>query len=188
LARENRQKRKQYVKKLEDDLSVSTKVNDSLKQKMEEKDAKIKQLESEVVYLKSILANVPEISSLITTIKRGSSLPVSSSFAPPPNKKIKMETCNEITNGRWLLENEDIGYNNEWLPSSPLLDDADFPDVIPSSTFSCQQPLQDPYLFPQSATGEARAGVCVHVMNKKISLEFCSTCSSRALENWAKEA
>jgi len=43
---------------------------------------------------------------------------------------------------------------------------------------------RDPYT---SLSPQVPAGVCLHVQDKKLSLEFCSVCSSRALENWAEQ-
>ena len=181
LARENRRKRKQYVTSLESNLSAAKKDNEALKSQLKERNENIGRLEQEVAYLKSVLANVDEISGLINTIRRSNPLPITSSFDPPA-KKMKLDRLSESSGDcSSLLDDADFELS-DWLPSTiqdPIWD-ADSSTDLHSSEL--------PFLDPLPTSRFNRAGVCLHVLDKKISLEFCSSCSSRALENWAKQA
>jgi len=182
LARENRRKRKQYVTNLEADLAAMSKENASLKGQLADKDCKVALMEREIIYLKGVLANVEEISGLIRTIKGSSSLPISSSFHPPA-KKMKTERLSESSTGDSGMLLGDSEWNLCNLPDTPQPDphyDFDCLPDIDNEMFTAR----DPYT---SLSPQVPAGVCLHVQDKKLSLEFCSVCSSRALENWAEQ-
>ena len=210
LARENRLKKKRYINGLEENLSVAKKENEGLVGKLKEKDDTIEKLQKEILYFKSILANVQEISGLIKTIKQESPIPMSTSLSLTTYplkraaaelsavcnvKKMKMERVSESSSCSSAIFDDDDCY--DWMPRSPSFNpscstqlDADSLDVL--SNFS----EEDINLFGEDAVipteptqppTPLKAGVCLHVFNKKVSLEFCATCATRAQEKWSSQ-
>ena len=187
LARENRLKKKRYINGLEQSLATTKKENEVLIGKVKERDETIEQLNKEINYFKSVLANVREISSLINTIKGEPSfscgMPISTSLDAPLAKKMKLERVSESSSELSSIHEED---DNNWMPLSPLPAtplDADSLDFL--SNFS----EEDMNLFGDSSpttlgSFQPPAGVCLHVYNKKLSLEFCPSCATRAQEKW----
>jgi len=182
LARENRQKKKRYINGLESDLSEVKRQNEVLSKELSTKDSTIENLKKEIVYFKSILANVQEISSLVSTIKQDSNIPLSTSLRATKrslvnpdslvSKRMRMDRCSEGSGDLSVLQEE-----CDWMQQSPY----EFPQ-LDSESFDALSNFseEDLSLFPDIQ----EAGVCLHVSNKKISLEFCPTCSNMAQENW----
>lgn len=206
LARENRLKKKRYINGLEENLSVAKKENQSLTEQLKEKDDTIEKLQKEVEYFKSILANVQEISSLINTIKQTSPIPISTSLSYPPhsmkraatselsaypiNKRIKMEKFSESSSGTTSVFNDDDC--DDWMPSSPTCTtqlDAESYDVLSNFSEEDFNLFGDEKLLPESShqISPFQAGVCLHVFNKKMSLEFCVACAAKAQDKWKSE-
>jgi hypothetical protein len=207
LARENRLKKKRYINGLEENLSAAKKENQYLADKLKEKDSTIDELQKEILYFKSILANVQEISGLIKTIKQDSSIPMSTSLRPTSyplkkraalelavihdSKKIKMERTSESSCGTSTIHDEDDCY--DWMPSSPTCPtqlDAESLDVLSNFSEEDINLFGDDTLLSESSTRQAvplPAGVCLHVFNKQMSLEFCVACANRAQEKWSAQ-
>jgi len=202
LARENRQKKKQYITGLEENLSKAQQQNETLSKQLIERDNTIDKLRKEITYFKSILANVKEISSLVSTIKQDSTIPLSSSLRASKRsfslsnsdslnyKKMKMDRCSESSGDcSSLHEDSDQFSINDWMPMSPFEPsplNTEFFDTL--SNFSEEEMNLFPEVnVPENFNGLPKAGVCLHVFNKKISLEFCPTCSTMAQENWEAE-
>jgi ATF/CREB family transcription factor len=204
LARENRLKKKRYINGLEENLAVAKKENEALVNKLKEKDDSIDKLQKEIIYFKSILANVQEISGLIKTIKQESSIPMSTSLSSPtypvkrsaaevPNtlvsKKLKMERISESSSVTSNIFEEDDCY--DWMPSSPTCStqlDAESLDVLSNFSEEDINLFGEDSLIPTERPSEPlKAGVCLHVFNKKVSLEFCATCANRAQEKWSSQ-
>ncbi|XP_046631749.1 uncharacterized protein LOC124311343 [Daphnia pulicaria] len=203
LARENRLKKKRYINGLEENLSAAKKENEYLVDKLKEKDSTIDELQKEILYFKSILANVQEISGLIKTIKQDSSIPMSTSLRPTyplkrtaavelsvieGSKKIKMERTSESSSGTSTIHDEDDCY--DWMPSSPMCPtqlDAESLDVLSNFSEEDINLFGDDTLLPETTRQAVPAGVCLHVFNKQISLEFCVACATRAQEKWSAQ-
>ncbi len=206
LARENRLKKKRYINGLEENLSAAKKENQYLVDKLKEKDSTIDELQKEILYFKSILANVQEISGLIKTIKQDSSIPMSTSLRPTTyplkrraavelsviegSKKIKMERTSESSSGTSTIHDEDDCY--DWMPSSPMCPtqlDAESLDVLSNFSEEDINLFGDDTLLPEMTRQAVPlpAGVCLHVFNKQMSLEFCVTCATRAQEKWSAQ-
>lgn len=206
LARENRLKKKRYINGLEENLSAAKKENQYLVDKLKEKDSTIDELQKEILYFKSILANVQEISGLIKTIKQDSSIPMSTSLRPTTyplkrraavelsviegSKKIKMERTSESSSGTSTIHDEDDCY--DWMPSSPMCPtqlDAESLDVLSNFSEEDINLFGDDTLLPETTRQAVPlpAGVCLHVFNKQMSLEFCVTCATRAQEKWSAQ-
>jgi hypothetical protein len=196
LARENR---------LEENLSAAKKENQYLAEKLKEKDNTIEELQKEILYFKSILANVQEISGLIKTIKQDSSIPMSTSLRPTTYplkrraavdlsaiqdfKKIKMDRTSESSCGTSTIHEDDC---YDWMPSSPTCQtqlDAESLDVLSNFSEEDINLFGDDTLLPEPSRQAVPlpAGVCLHVFNKQMSLEFCVACATRAQEKWSAQ-
>lgn len=203
LARENRLKKKRYINGLEDSLSTAKKENESLVNKLSERDETIEKLRKEIVYFKSILANVQEISSLINTIQQDTHIPMSTSLNLNPQKRARVESQdhqvlskkNKIdrlseSSGELSSIHEDDTFGlDDWMPSSPQPSrhlDADSLELL--NNFSEDDFVDSTSLEMDAAIAAVpKAGVCLHVFNKKVSLEFCASCAVRAQEKWSAE-
>lgn len=210
MARENRLKKKRYINGLEESLAAAKKQNENLETQLKNKDAIIENLKKEVIYFKSILANVQEISSLIRTVKQETSLPLTTSLPPAENPlkrcasdafsdtcfKPKVQRLSESSGEcSSIFDEEEDMYS--WMPLSPLTSTIDQESIELLSNFnegdldlSVEDSLQPKFEVPDSVASIASTipGVCLHVQNKKMSLEFCSSCASKALEKWMIEA
>lgn len=137
-ARENRIKKKLYVKKLERSVRALSTENATLKQRSVEMSREIEELSDEVQYLRSVLCNVDEISTLVHNIR-----------------SVRPSLATSLSDG--LLEG---------VPAKRRKIEADH-DYI--STGGKRRP-------PVEKAG----GVCIHVANGAVSLEFCHRCAGKA--------
>lgn len=80
-ARQNRQKKKQYVETLEKERISMRAENVVLKTKCRELQEKTRKLQDEVTYLKSVLANQSTLASLIQNIPNSPDVKLTSSFS-----------------------------------------------------------------------------------------------------------
>ncbi|XP_066603486.1 uncharacterized protein [Prorops nasuta] len=71
LARENRQRKKEYLQTIEERLSFYEKQNQTLNNTIEKQMLKIKKLSTEVLYLKNVLNNNTHITALLQSINFG---------------------------------------------------------------------------------------------------------------------
>lgn len=208
LARENRLKKKRYIHGLEENLSNARRENEHLVEKLKEKDDTIEKLQKEIEYFKSILANVQEISSLINTIKQESPIPISTSLsvstyplkrgaaqfpASYVSKKMKLSRTSESSSGTSAVFDEDDYGEDDWMPQSPMCStqlDAESLDVLSNFSEEDINLFGDDKVIPEPSRQipSLQAGVCLHVFNKKMSLEFCASCASRAQEKWSSQA
>ncbi|KAG4068816.1 hypothetical protein HA402_004964 [Bradysia odoriphaga] len=78
MARENRRRKKEHVKVLEDQLEQKAQEIRCLRKILKQKDRTVKKLEHETLYLRSTIANKTDIMALLKTI-RGNKLPLTSS-------------------------------------------------------------------------------------------------------------
>lgn len=78
MARENRRRKKEHVKVLEDQLERKSQEIRCLRKILKQKDRVVKKLEHETLYLRSTIANKTDIMTLLKTI-RGNKLPLTSS-------------------------------------------------------------------------------------------------------------
>jgi hypothetical protein len=171
------------------------KQNEALSKQLLERDMTIEKLEKEILYFKSVLANVKEISSLINTVKKDSAIPFSTSLNL--KKRAFPETAAPVSSKRAKVSHNSESYESttsedfeadlsDWMPPSPLesgLIDPHSLDLLSNFSEDDMNLFEDVGL----ASNAPLAGVCLHVYNKTISLEFCPTCSSRAQEKLACE-
>jgi hypothetical protein len=106
------------------------------------------------------------------------------------SKKIKMERTSESSSGTSTIHDEDDCY--DWMPSSPMCPtqlDAESLDVLSNFSEEDINLFGDDTLLPETTRQAVPlpAGVCLHVFNKQMSLEFCVTCATRAQEKWSAQ-
>ena len=92
MARENRQKKKQYIECMEESLKQLRDENHLLKDTINTQQDTIKQLKQEVHYLHNVVANAPEIEKLLRGINAHLGVPISVDDA----KSVPVEEKNDI--------------------------------------------------------------------------------------------
>ncbi|XP_046570344.1 uncharacterized protein LOC124278623 isoform X1 [Haliotis rubra] len=128
-AKVNREKKKLYIKCLEDQVSDLTNTNGHLKVENDSIKHKNTALEEEVQYLRAVLANESSLSRLLGNIENVQNVKLKSSFAS---------------------RKRSAAMDHDYTPSK------------------------------KSKQSHSTAGVCLHVDNDTVSLEFCSKCSKMA--------
>ncbi|XP_077999151.1 uncharacterized protein LOC144452025 [Glandiceps talaboti] len=180
-ARLNRLKKKKYVEELEDSVKKLTSENVHLKCEADTLSAKVGALETELKYLKGVLANQSELSSLLANIGNTPGVTFHSTLA---------------------AENFDISPQKENMQRKRKLDDSDTSEgcvtramkaakhgdnkASTSSKDICDSQCKNSETVPSNnidlpSKSEA-AGVCLHVSNGSVSIEFCSRCNNIANE------
>uniref|UniRef100_T1JP06 BZIP domain-containing protein n=1 Tax=Strigamia maritima TaxID=126957 RepID=T1JP06_STRMM len=151
-ARENRIKKKKYVEEIEKSAQLMSSEIQVLKKRTKEYIEVIKTLKTENRYLRNVLANDKEISALLKTIKKTPGIIFGGS---------------SITK-RHRSSAGDDSFNEAHVstPRKKRRSDDSLSSVISSEDdgFASDEPV----------------GVCLHVASGTLSIEFCSTCSSRA--------
>ena len=152
MARLNRQRKKRYVSNLESEVSSLRKQNTSLLSENRNLKGEISSCKEELAYLKSVLANQSMLSSVIKAV---SSVPgVNVSGVVPSNKTSDKDTA----------------------------DVAEIPKMSGVSQKSKKRRNQSS-LQESAETGHgssSNAGICLHVSQQNVSIEFCQYCSKHA--------
>lgn len=206
MARENRLRKKIYVSNLERTVANLRKDNKKLSLITDNQSSLILNLQKEVKYLKSVIANSNDISTLIQNIHQSSGMSVSSSldenlslknsYIPKPQHHDfqKLE--------QWKhLDTLDTLQNDSLESPSNVISD-DFYEELFKNDFDLNLPkeemlndfLLEPevkmtnndhnYTLTNGTHNQDDVGVCLHVSKHHVSLEFCSTCSEKALQTW----
>ncbi|VDI41104.1 Hypothetical predicted protein [Mytilus galloprovincialis] len=127
-AKMNREKKKAYIKNLEDEVDSLQSQNANLNDKMGKLEHHKNALEEEVEYLKSVLANQSTLSTLLKNI---------------PNANVKLTSS-------FKERKRSAAHDHDYQGKSK----------------HCKK--------------SKSAGVCLHVENENVSLEFCASCSRNA--------
>jgi hypothetical protein len=123
---------------------------------MEEMESTVASLQKELAYMKAVLANQSTISSLLRNIHQTPGVTMKTSFSAKGAKTVdEGKRRAVIAANRRLIEKENECDSDEEGEVSPK-----------------RRKLDHDYAVP--------AGVCLHVSNKEVSLEFCSSCSESA--------
>ncbi|XP_077868142.1 uncharacterized protein LOC144357987 [Saccoglossus kowalevskii] len=185
-ARLNRLKKKKYVETLESSVRTLTCENTKLKDEKKQLSTKVDTLENEITYLKGVLANQSELSSLLTNIGNTPGVKFHSTLTtvdentcnceintPAKKRKLDSETatnakCRPVTRamrscGQTVKESNKSSSDKNVCGCKKSTSKVDVP-----------------------SKSEA-AGVCLHVSNGSVSLEFCSRCNNIAKEATQKE-
>lgn len=143
-ARENREKKKQYISDLEQRVEHLQKENSKKDLLLQTFEQNQEALVTEVQYLRGCLANSAEISAVINSVKR------------IPNFK-QVTTSMGINSKNQECRKRCLRSGNEENEASPAR----------------KRRIQ-------ALTGTDKAGICVHVSDGAVSLEFCAQCSKSA--------
>lgn len=157
-AREQRQKKKNYVKTLEETVQSLKEENAALKKSSVQLSKSINELSNEVKYLKSVLANESTLSSLLANLPLVSN---SSSLAIPLNSSGRKRKHFK----RVETSDDDSEIDVESTPKKASKHD---------HSYGCLQQQK------KKNVGEQSAGICLHLTNNHVSVEFCPTCNSKS--------
>lgn len=200
IARANRLKKKKYLQALEEELNDLRYKNSKLNAKMNTKSSIITDLQSEVKYLKSILMSSSDISNLLKAINGKTGMPATTSlnsnltfqtdsvsnsnyasFPTPDSASDYLNTYDlndyeesdfQFNLGRDLLSNWDIKFDNDEKSSE---------HIETNSNITLQE---HNYTITPNGKADDNPGICLHVANGKVSLEFCASCSQNATKIW----
>lgn len=160
-ARENRKRKKMYIEGLEKEVAQLRNEKDVLTRKTATLEEKTDELQNEVDYLKSILANQSMLSKLITNVSKTPGVSLSTSFCSSRDLSLK-DNDESLLTGCIEQETENT-----------------------VSTRSSRKRACDSQPLVSSAkrgrgSSLSSGGVCLHVKERKVSIEFCHRCSKVA--------
>lgn len=138
-ARENREKKKQYVSNLERSNKILEETNKRMKSEIDTYRKKQEAMVNEIRYLRGCLANSPEISAVMKSV-------------------LQIPGLKQVTTS--------LGVNSRNQERKRCLRSNDEENASPPKS--------------RRLTGTDKAGICVHVSDGTVSLEFCSQCSKSA--------
>ncbi|OWF46593.1 uncharacterized protein LOC110455541 [Mizuhopecten yessoensis] len=193
-ARENRKKKKKYTEELETTVDILKTENTGLKTRNNMLQTSLDQLKTEVQYLKSVIANQTTLAHLIGNIQNTPGVKFQTSLTvdrydkenikdinentvdksvsvPVATKKRKVEDAHVPTmqmNTRYGKLKRGTSTTSKEIKPEKMDDQC---DSSPSSTLE-----QNSNEMP----GHGPAGICLHVSNGSVSLEFCANCASSA--------
>lgn len=158
-ARENRQKKKNYLQNLEKDTAKLREENTLLKSQAKEQRCAIERLAEEVEYLKSVIANQSTISLLLKNITSTPGISFSSSLVSNPSLKPSKETKaeEEVETRRYITRKRSAAQASCGAKRG--------------RTASSR---------PSITTDQRGGGVCLHVRQDKVSLELCAQCNKKS--------
>lgn len=164
-ARENREKKKQYVSNLERRNKMLEETNERMRSEIDTCRRSQEAMVNEIRYLRGCLANSPEISAVIRSVLQipGLKQVTTSIGINSKNQESRNQKNQESRNSNQESRNQK---NQE--SRKRCLRSNDEENASPKSRRL--QPL----------TGADKAGICVHVNDGAVSLEFCSQCSKSA--------
>lgn len=160
-------------------------------------------------YLKSILANSADISRLIRSVHENTGMSVSTSLDDSLTLK-RSPVCKRELPHPWDEHNSVVSGSSsaEQVPDEDnidmLLDDDvlrhpenllnESSDILPLADTDYDLPFSeeketgvvDDHSYTNEDKNAEDVGVCLHVSNHRVSLEFCPSCSENAATNWQK--
>lgn len=174
-ARMNRMKQKLYVRDLERKMTALKREIRDVKRELREREKMWASSRRQVAYLRGMIGNSREIGHLLRNIRW---------------RNIVSQGSNDVHKTLNELNTETSVDRFSLTPSCPSLFDGSF-DLLehdngrlaePPSPMAPQNEHWPPYggVDPMTTT---EVGVCLHVSNRRISVEFCDECSSRFYDN-----
>ena len=202
LARKQRLKKKQYVQDLEKKVKMLRRDNEALRELVESNSAETKALNRQVKYLKSVLANSSDLLRLMRNIHHGTGMSVTTSLDDALAFKSNFLSKNYVEQDM-VLWNESTLFDDVKLAPSDAFTTIEnqfgcnVPPFHGESTYSplsCDD-VEKPHFTSISELTlnehnynakyeDADIGICLHVSKRKVSLEFCPTCSENAAGTW----
>lgn len=170
-ARHNRQKKKHYMKTLEQKCETLSSKNFALKAMVESKDKQLKSMAQEIEYLRNVLANQTGLSALLKNIQQTSGLNFGTSFT------LKDSVTSQMCRKRSVEQDHSSAESCLNSAKRQMTDNH-------ASSESSSQAFEGPPTPCASPEPKTSGGVCLHVSNNNVSLEFCAACASSAAEVW----
>ena len=153
-ARQNRLKKKLYIEGLEKEADQLRSEKNVLLEKSNRLEKKVDELQTEVDYLKSVLANESMLSRLIENVSKTPGISLSTSF------------CSSRKS--FLKDNDDDCEKENTVSTRSRKRAQD------------SQPASNAKRARGDVTASGGGGICLHVKQSKVSLEFCQRCSKMA--------
>ena len=172
MARENRQKKKQYIQNLERNCEKARTENFALKASLESKDKQMKSMAKEIEYLRSVIANETGLSALLKNIQNTSGLNFITSFGQNEGES------SQVNGSKRSADSVDSSSQGEQVKKKRKTSARSEINNGASTTF---EGPPTPCASPEPKTS---GGVCLHVSNNNVSLEFCASCATSASEVW----
>ncbi|CAD6993174.1 uncharacterized protein LOC101459423 isoform X2 [Ceratitis capitata] len=200
LARENRRKKKAHLEAMEKELEQVRGTNKQLKKALKQQMKAVGQLQREKRYFQSVIANHKEIENLIKAlnvrmhVQQQLSTANSPMLSSPGHSTCSQHLCQSpnllkqsasVDNAGWHAASTSENSDNDFMPSptfndtwSDLLEE-DFgnKDLTQLTTVGAEHSYAGKEQLPTSTSTDDDAGICLHIRQGKVSLEFCPTCS-----------
>lgn len=176
IARENRERKKQYIKQLESNLEEIKVENYDLKARLDAKTKHCEFLQKEAQYLRNVLANQSCIAALLQNIHATQGVTFTSSLTANVNSE------NRNLQKKALDEND----NYENTSKGIYVRAAGSHRKVKSNQGEAKvDDINSPLTPCPSPDGvNSAGGVCLHVSDNKVSLELCAQCSENASNVW----
>jgi len=181
-ARENRQKKKHYVQGLECSVEKLRVENCGLKKENDKMTRSIESLRTEVRYLKSVLANQSTLSGLLNNIGSTPGVRFKASLCADADDEEETEVIDKqpakrfcrkrkfANEDREQARKENVAHNLRLVESMSQPKKSKDHSYLPDNTANSSSDSED----------DEVGGVCLHVNRRNVSIEFCSSCSSKA--------
>lgn len=184
MARQNREKKKQYIKSLENKIEDLKHQNMDIDLKFQAKTKQCEALAKEVKYLRNVLANQSCISAVLKSIQLSKEIPFTSSLLNVSDKENVEASKKDVLKRKTsdINDNCDVTSKGVYVRAT---------GSQKSSSNELEQPLSDYCIPPTPAASPEQlsdAGVCLHVSDNRVSLEVCSTCAENAGAAWNRAA
>lgn len=195
LARENRKRKKEILESLEKNTMNLQVENRSLHKILKFKDSQIDKLTREVKYLKSVISNRTEIVSILKSLppiyasthkkktidsendysaKSSDTLSCTPSFDNGNESKDPFMSTTTIDD----FPSTDLDVvSTDWdeILKNPFSSESDFSEMLESGQSPSVISTEHNY-FEKGNLAEQLPGVCLHINDGKVSLEFCAIC------------
>lgn len=174
-ARMNRMKQKQYVRDLERKMTALKREMRDVKRELREREKMWESSRRQVAYLRGMIGNSREIGHLLRNIRWRNIVSQGSNDSHKTLNELNTETSVD----RFSLT---AGCPSLFDGSFDLLEHDNSRPVEPPTPIAPQNEHWPPYDGVDLSTA-TEVGVCLHVSNRRISVEFCDECSSRFYDN-----
>ena len=162
MARLNRLRKKRYMENLEKEVSSLRANNSSLQTEKHELKNKVEELEEEVMYLRNVLANQSMLSSILRAV------------SDIPGIDIQANATLKTKDRQPKQSNQSVSTKEEHMPMS--LRSRKRPLPADSNTNSNPKNIKS---SDHLDTHKISRGVCFHVSQDKVSIEFCHHCGKK---------
>lgn len=198
MARRNRIKKKMYVEKLENTIQELRDNFKSMQKQIHEQNEVIAQVTKENQYLRNVITNSSGLRQILQGVRlAGLANPVDSSTSlrnkpVSPNTNLDPKGTDPFLNDcSDLFSGFDVDSFTDLL-SLPVhvTENSPSEDACPSST-TCDSLSNDKWELPElkpiipvhDYSSNPQVGLCVHIINNTLSVEFCETCNENAYSN-----